>query len=736
MSKAKEAQTLILTNNKLKTLPLDFTIRFEELKVLNIDNNNLIEFPLVLCNLNKLEKLSLETNNITTIPPDIKLLKFTLKKLNISNNELIELPLEIGELNLLQKLEMHNNKINKLPPTMSNMTNLTELSLFGNSIVSPPPFIYNKGVVHILRYLREVQQSITQCTPEIEYIWSRKITITMSEAKNKLKRNPSVKILTRSQSITSEHKSSKAINAQLKKIGNNTTTNLFRDEQQDSDNTSILNLNQSQLLYYLTDYHTCEAQGRRDYMEDRCIAISRLQQKIPTDMLNEVVNLFSKIGYFGVYDGHGGSLCAEYLLKHLHKNICNQPSFAKGDFENAIKTGFSMTDENFIKKCMEHGLIDGSTALVVLLIDDKIVTAHCGDSRAVLSRDKKAIRLTEDHKPDRVDELARIEELGGEVVFRGNCFRVMGDLAMSRSFGDLRLKKPNPYVISDPEIRVEELTPKDEFIILASDGLWDVLTDQRAVDIVRKCSNVEEASKKLVETALALGTMDNTTVIVIKLDWSLDFITQDELEGTNAPSVSSSTSKLHKNNTNNVTITTNDDNNNNNNKKEDTQELTSFRNSLEPTEVIARHIYPQVKSEQAIKLKVLIPHIEATKLMKFEVTTSLNEILHAITLKHRFDEKDIFELYKKQGSEDIIVSKDKTLQDYQFDNMDSLEIRKLGTNPVAELDSPQVDNNVYDELLTAEKPTTSHRETTLYTVPLPLNDTENNGIKDSDTDTV
>jgi serine/threonine protein phosphatase PrpC len=60
---------------------------------------------------------------------------------------------------------------------------------------------------------------------------------------------------------------------------------------------------------------------------------------------------------------------------------------------------------------------------------------------------------------------------------------------MSRSFGDLRLKYPVPFVISDPEFHIEELTPIDQFIILASDGLWDVLTDQRAVDIVRKCEN-------------------------------------------------------------------------------------------------------------------------------------------------------------------------------------------------------------------------------------------------------
>jgi serine/threonine protein phosphatase PrpC len=196
-----------------------------------------------------------------------------------------------------------------------------------------------------------------------------------------------------------------------------------------------------------------------------------------------------------------------------------------------MRDGFQRTDADFLQQCRQYGFVDGSTCLVTMIIDNKLICGHAGDSRVVLCRDKKAVRLTEDHKPDRVDELARIEEAGGEVIFRGNCFRVSGDLAMSRSFGDLRLKEPLQLVICDPEIRMEELTPKDQFLILASDGLWDVLTDQKAVEIVRKCTTPEEGAKKLVETALQMGTMDNTTAIVVKLNWALDFLTQDEIDG-------------------------------------------------------------------------------------------------------------------------------------------------------------------------------------------------------------
>lgn len=697
-------------------MPLDFPVRFEELRALYLDHNNISEFPGALCQLPHLEKLHLEFNMIKEIPGEIKMLKSSLKKLYLFNNELLSLPEEIGELTLLSTLDIHNNNIGILPYQLALNTQLTELSIYNNPILSPPPFICNKGIVHIVKYMREIRESYIQTVPEDQYIWSRKINIT--EAKSKLKRTPSTKVLTRNQSssFNESSKSTKAISAEIKKKGGSA---IFRDVVEDN-----VFISQSHLLYYLTDYHCHETCGRREYMEDRCIALPRLKQHKPNGLLNEVINMFSKVGYFGVYDGHGGDKCADYLIEHMHKNIVNQSAFVKGDFETAIKNGFKTTDEAFLKKCKEHGLIDGSTALVALLIDDKLITAHAGDSRAVLCRDKKAVRLTEDHKPDRVDELARVEDIGGEVIYRGNCFRVMGDLAMSRSFGDLRLKDPKPYVICDPEIRIEELTPKDEFIILASDGLWDVFTDQRAVDLVRKCSNVEEASKKLVETALALGTMDNTTVIVVKLDWCLDFVTQNELDGkpenTKRPSskeLSASVSTATTTNNSNNNSTNIPNNATSANTSTGNTNTTSFRNSLETPEFSVKSIYPQVAStsQTAIKLKVLIPHIEATKLMKFDVSTTIKEIERVIQRKHRFEETLEIEIFKKNSSGDILLNKDNTLQDYKFEDMDQIELRKLGTAPAApHEDAPST--AVQDEVLSqsTDSPSPTHRTTMLW----------------------
>merc|ERR1712060_60873 len=105
-----------------------------------------------------------------------------------------------------------------------------------------------------------------------------------------------------------------------------------------------------------------------------------------------------------------------------------------------------------------------------LIQDAKLTVAHVGDSRGVLCRGGLAVAVTEDHKPEIEKERRRIEGLGGFVSHIG-CWRAMGILAMSRAIGDLFLK---PYVSAEPEVRTVPLEEDDEFLVLASDGIFDV----------------------------------------------------------------------------------------------------------------------------------------------------------------------------------------------------------------------------------------------------------------------
>ncbi|KAE9596523.1 hypothetical protein Lal_00007668 [Lupinus albus] len=234
--------------------------------------------------------------------------------------------------------------------------------------------------------------------------------------------------------------------------------------------------------------------------------------------------------FFAVYDGHGGTLVADACRDRLHLLLAEEINMENKDLLDWHKLMASC----FFKMDMEiskGGNTMGSTAAVVVIGKEEIVVANCGDSRAVLSRGGVAVPLSRDHKPDREDEKHRIEAAGG-VVIDWDGKRVLGVLATSRSIGDHCMK---PFVISEPEINVYQRTELDEFVVVASDGLWDVVSNKCACQVVRSNINAHMKKKKndkdecitsyapeaaalLAELAMARGSQDNISVIVIQLN--------------------------------------------------------------------------------------------------------------------------------------------------------------------------------------------------------------------------
>ncbi|KAL3635600.1 hypothetical protein CASFOL_020147 [Castilleja foliolosa] len=240
--------------------------------------------------------------------------------------------------------------------------------------------------------------------------------------------------------------------------------------------------------------------------------------------------------FFAVYDGHGGAevaeKCGERLHKCLEKRIEEEKAkeVAEGfDWGKVMMECFcSMDDE--IEKLEGVNVINkeekrvGSTAVVVLVGKEDVVVANCGDSRAVLHRSNDVVLpLSEDHKPEREDEKERIEAVGGKVLC-WNGWRVEGVLATSRSLGDHYLK---PYVTSEPEVNVLNRSDFDDFLIIGSDGLFDVMSNESACEVVKeslRCTERQgpkrgatEAAAMLAEHALHRGSKDNISVIVVKM---------------------------------------------------------------------------------------------------------------------------------------------------------------------------------------------------------------------------
>jgi protein phosphatase 2C len=194
--------------------------------------------------------------------------------------------------------------------------------------------------------------------------------------------------------------------------------------------------------------------------------------------------------------------------------------------EAALARAFHLVDEEFGSMGgYEHLALVGTTAVVVLVGSRMLYVANCGDSRAVLCRGGLALPLTDDHKAAREDETARVEAAGGQILF-WNGVRVMGLLAVSRAIGDHSLR---PYVIAEPEVTVLARHASDELLVLASDGLWDVMSNQEACGLAKKClqrarqrgstrqSAARVAATVLTRAAVDRGSRDNVTVVIVDM---------------------------------------------------------------------------------------------------------------------------------------------------------------------------------------------------------------------------
>ncbi|MCF7799599.1 protein phosphatase 2C domain-containing protein [Candidatus Babeliales bacterium] len=227
----------------------------------------------------------------------------------------------------------------------------------------------------------------------------------------------------------------------------------------------------------------------------------------PTMEDNHDIQITPGHAFFGIYDGHGGKEVADYLTAHLYNNLIADPNF-NTNIQRAFTDSFAKTDSDL---ATAGHMGTGSTATTALIKGNKIYIANVGDARTVLyDRNGNVIFASKDHKPDSPDETQRITDAGGFVVGH----RVSGILAVSRAFGDHIMKH---LVISTPDITELDLTPNAGFLILACDGLWDVVNNERAGEIVNRAPSVQAAAAQLVDIALKMGSRDNISVLVVDL---------------------------------------------------------------------------------------------------------------------------------------------------------------------------------------------------------------------------
>ncbi|KAL7017632.1 hypothetical protein ACKWTF_010459 [Chironomus riparius] len=310
--------------------------------------------------------------------------------------------------------------------------------------------------------------------------------------------------------------------------------------------------------------------GNRKYMEDvYSVAYQKTNDGSELDF-----------AYFGMFDGHGGDTAAIFAKNHLMNFIVDQPGFWSNDDEDvlkAIKTGFldchmAMWRDLDNWKPTNSGLPStaGTTASIAFIRKGKLYIGHAGDSGIILGTESSepgrnwvAEPLTVDHKPENREERKRIEEAGGKVIEKIGIHRVVWYrprfphqgpirrntrieeipfLAVARSLGDLWSYnwKTDKFMVSpEPDVAVYEIdSSKHRCLIFASDGLWNIMDGQTAVDLVyeAEASNDQNAkmvdksamkwlnpSRHLVEIALRRWRenkmrSDNTSVVCVMLD--------------------------------------------------------------------------------------------------------------------------------------------------------------------------------------------------------------------------
>nr|XP_043623356.1 probable protein phosphatase 2C 27 isoform X2 [Erigeron canadensis] len=256
--------------------------------------------------------------------------------------------------------------------------------------------------------------------------------------------------------------------------------------------------------------------GNRQHMEDAHICIPNLAKNFGDELPGKEI-----VSFYGVFDGHGGKGASHFVRDHLPRVIVEDANFPL-KLEKVVTRSFMETDAAFAKSCsIECSLSSGTTALTAMIFGRSLLVANAGDCRAILSRHGLAFEMSKDHRPGCHGERTRVESLGGFVEDG----YLNGQLGVTRAIGNWHikgLKESGDQVgplSAEPELKLVTLTKGDEFLIIGSDGIWDVFRNQNAVDFVRRRlqehNDVKLCCKEMVEEAMKRGAVDNLTVVVV-----------------------------------------------------------------------------------------------------------------------------------------------------------------------------------------------------------------------------
>ena len=318
----------------------------------------------------------------------------------------------------------------------------------------------------------------------------KKYSIKENHKKIKIKSNSNQKAQTE-QNISKEKK-----NVKEKKIRIKLKINSDINNQNIKNNTRY---NQ-----YIKEYYKCENKNSkfRKEMED-----------ITYTNINFMENKNHSISLFAIYDGHNGKFVSEYLNKNLPKILYSKIEKNEYQIEKSINETFKEINLNLEK--IPNAKETGSTATLIIIDNNILYCANVGDSECYYITKDKIIQMTKLHNCKNIEEIERVKNNKG--LFFNN--RIFGSLSLTRSIGDTDYKEFG--VSGIPNIKKEILTENySKFIILGSDGVWDVIDESYLNQIEKENGillNAKDFCEKIVSYSIEKGSQDNISCVVIKL---------------------------------------------------------------------------------------------------------------------------------------------------------------------------------------------------------------------------
>ena len=311
-------------------------------------------------------------------------------------------------------------------------------------------------------------------------------------------------------------------------INQNEDNNYYNNKNYKSNKKTRKNYNQNQIIEYETikESYTikhCNCVLEYSFREDQNIDSEMLMEDKSKSIEN--FNNDKSQMIFEIFDGHGGDEMSTYLQSNLAKIYQQNLLLNKGNIILSLKNAFHDADDEMREQLNIEGL--GSTGTLVHIVQGiepslQVYSANVGDSRVSLISPEHIIRLSYDHRTTDEKEKKRILESGMEIIDD----RICGTLMLTRIFGNYEYKEENEMdnnnikgLICEPFIsKIEiDLSIENQFLILASDGVWDILTEEDVQNIIKKHHDTQKICSIIIKKCLENEAWDNMSVFAVKL---------------------------------------------------------------------------------------------------------------------------------------------------------------------------------------------------------------------------